>query len=268
VTFINLYRDVYSLPNMCAALDISRSTYYKYRNSEDPDYYDYLIIKEVFEESRCTYGFRRIKEGIVLKYGVILNHKKIRRIMNKYGLIPKYHKKKNKNTHKRREENVRDNLLKRNFKAERKNEKWCTDITYLIFGDKRAYLSTIIDLYDRSVVAYRISRHNDNQLVINTLLEAIAKRKDVYGCILHSDQGFQYTSDEYRKICESKGILISMSGKGKPTDNSPIESWHALLKKEVLYSTTISSLADYIAKVEDWIKFYSIERLRNAKKKG
>ncbi len=267
MTFINLYREVYSLSNMCAALDISRSAYYKYRNSEDPDYYDYLIIREVFEDSRHTYGSRRIKEGIELKYGVILNHKKISRIMSKYGLIPKYHRKK-RDTNRRREENVRDNLLKRNFKTEKMNRKWCTDVTYLICGNQRAYLSTIIDLCDRSVVAYRISRHNDNQLVIDTLLEAVAKRKDVYGCILHSDQGFQYTSDQYRTICESKGILISMSGKGKPIDNSPIESWHALLKKEVLYSTTISSLSDYIAKVEDWIEFYSTERLRNEKKKG
>ena len=251
---------------MCTALDISRSAYYKYRNSEDRDYYDYLIIREIFEESRCTYGFRRIKEGITLKYGVILNHKKISRIMKKYGLIPKYHRKKN-NTYKRKEENVKNNLLRRDFRAQERNEKWCTDITYLIYSSQRAYLSTIIDLYDRSIVAYRISRHNDNQLVIDTLLEAIAKRKDVYGCILHSDQGYQYTSDEYRTICESKGVLISMSGKGKPTDNSPIESWHALLKKEVLYNNTISSLSDYISQVEDWIEFYSTERIRNVKKK-
>ena len=266
MTFINLYREVYSLSNMCAALDISRSAYYKYRNSEDPDYYDYLIVREVFEDSRYTYGSRRIKEGIRLKYGVILNRKKISRITKKYGLIPKYHRVK-KNTNRRKEENVKDNLLRRNFKAEKRNEKWCTDITYLIHNNQRAYLSTIIDLYDRSVVAYRISRHNDNQLVIDTLLEAIAKRKDVYGCILHSDQGFQYTSDEYRTICESKGILISMSGKGKLIDNSPIESWHALLKKEVLYNNTISSLSDYISQVEDWIEFYSTERIRNRKKK-
>ena len=131
MTFINLYREVYSLSNMCAALDISRSAYYKYRNSEDPDYYDYLIVREVFEDARYTYGSRRIKEGIRLKYGVILNRKKISRIMKKYGLIPKYHKIK-KNTNRRKEENVKDNLLRRNFKAEKRNEKWCTDITYLI----------------------------------------------------------------------------------------------------------------------------------------
>ena len=75
---------------MCAVLNINRKTYYKYRNSEDKDYYDYLIIKEIFDDSRCTYGYRRIVEGLKIKYGVIFNHKKILRIMAKYGLKPRY----------------------------------------------------------------------------------------------------------------------------------------------------------------------------------
>ena len=269
MTFINLYRNEYRLSSMCEVLNISRRTYYKYRNSEDRDYYDYLMIREIFEGSKRTYGSRRIVEGLKEKYGVIFNRKKVQRIMKKYYLKPGYYREpKDKATGKRIEKNVRPNLLRRDFAADRPDQKWCTDITYLVYGRQRAYLSSIIDLYDMRIVAYVISRLMNNRLVMDTLNQALAKRKDAYGCILHSDQGFQYTSDEYRKICESKGILISMSGKGKPTDNSPIESWHALLKKEVLYSTTISSLADYIAKVEDWIEFYSTERLRNAKKKG
>ena len=116
------------------------------------------------------------------------------------------------------------------------------------------------------IVAYVISRHCDNKLVMDTLNQAIAKRKDVFGCILHSDQGFQYTSNEYKTICSDKGIIISMSPKGSPVDNSPIESWHALLKKEVLYTNNISSLQEYITLVEDWIEFYNTERIRLKKK--
>ena len=78
---------------MCAVLEISKRTYYKYRNAEDKDYYDYLIIKEIFDDSKGTYGFRWITEGLKIKYGVIFNHKKVQRIMNKYYLMPKYHKK-------------------------------------------------------------------------------------------------------------------------------------------------------------------------------
>ena len=81
---------------MCAVLQINRKTYYRYRNSEDRDYYDYLIIKEIFDDSKGTYGYRRIEEGLKQKYGVIFNHKKIQRIMSKYGLKPRYIKKQKK----------------------------------------------------------------------------------------------------------------------------------------------------------------------------
>ena len=175
---------------MCAVLEISKRTYYKYRNSEDKDYYDYLIIKEIFDDSKGTYGYRRITEGLKIKYGVIFNHKKVQRIMNKYNLMPKYHKKLNKTKYIRIESNVMPNLLKRNFKATKPNQKWTTDITYLIYKDKRLYLSTILDLYDRKVVAYQISKFNDLNIVLNTLNEAIDKRKDVFGLIIHYDQGY------------------------------------------------------------------------------
>ena len=266
MTFINLYINKYKLSNMCAVLDISKRTYYKYRNSEDKDYFDYLIIKEIFDESKCTYGYRRITEGLLIKYGVIFNRKKVLRIMNKYGLKPQYARKKQKQSYKRIEENVKPNLVNRKFNVSEPNKIWVTDITYLIFNQKRAYLSTILDLYDRKVVAYQISKFNNNNLVIDTLNEALAKRKDVNGLIIHSDQGFQYTSFEYKAICESNNIQISMSRKGTPIDDSPMESFHGILKKETLYNNNITSLQEYIVLVEDWIEFYNTKRLKNTKK--
>ena len=252
---------------MCAVLNISPKTYYKYRNLEDPDYYDYLIIKEIFDDSKGTYGYRRIVDGLIQKYGVIMNGKKVLRIMKKYNLQAEYIRKtKIKHKNKRIEDNIKPNLLNRNFKTNALNKVWDTDITYLIFKASRAYLSTIIDLYDRHVVAYKISKTNDNNLVMDTLNDAINKEKNVHGLIIHSDQGFQYTSYEYKAICESNGIQISMSRKGTPIDDSPIESWHALLKKETLYNNNITSLQEYIDLVEDWIKFYNTTRLKNAKK--
>lgn len=253
---------------MCAVLNINLKTYYKYRNKEDPDYYDYLIIKEIFDDSKGTYGYRRIVEGLLQKYGVVINGKKVLRIMKKYNLMAEYIRKaKKKHKNERIEENIRPNLLKRNFTTDAPNKVWDTDVTYLIFKGTRAYLSTIIDLYDRHVVAYKISRHNDNKLVIDTLNEAIAKEKDVHELILHSDQGFQYTSNEYKAICESNGITISMARKGTPIDDSPIESWHSLLKKETLYNNNITSLQEYIQLVEEWILFYNTKRLKSKIKK-
>ena len=165
------------------------------------------------------------------------------------------------------EDNVKPNLINRNFITDKPNKVWNTDVTYLIFKCSRAYLSTIIDLYDRHVVAYVISKRNDLKLVIDTLNQALLKEKDVYGLIIHSDQGFQYTSYEYKAICESNGIQISMSRKGTPIDDSPIESWHSLLKKETLYNNNITSLQEYIQLVEEWILFYNTTGLKSKNKK-
>ena len=226
------------------------------------------MIKNVFNKSKGTYGYRRITEGLKIEYGVIYNHKKVARIMHKYNIKPEYIRRIRPNySYKRIEENVRPNLLKRNFKTDSLNKIWDTDITYLIFKGKKLYLSTIIDLYDRHVVAYKISKFNNNYLVIETLNEAINKQKDVHGLIIHSDQGFQYTSSEYKAICEANGINISMSRKGTPIDDAPIESWHALLKKETLYNNNIKSLQEYQKLVEDWILFYNTTRLKSKKPK-
>lgn len=134
--------------------------------------------------------------------------------MRKYGLKPEYIKRiRNSGGYKKIQENVRPNLVKRNFNTEKKNKIWCTDVTYLTFGNKRVYLSTIIDLYDRRVVAYKISKFNSLQFVIETLNEAILKEGNVNGLIIHSDQGSQYTSNQYKEICLANGIQISMSKK-------------------------------------------------------
>lgn len=242
---------------------MTRQNYYKYRNTIDKDYYDYLEIKRVFEEGKELYGARRLKKAFLIQTGWIINLKKIRRIMNKYGLKVKYHKVFRKNINKvRLEENVKPNLIKRNFKADKPNQKWSTDITYIIHNGKRAYLSSIMGLNTRNIIAYKISKHMDNKLVIDTLNEAISKEKDVYGVILHSDQGFQYTSNEYKAICESNGIRISMSPKGSPVDNSPIESFHSNLKRETLRSYNITSLEQYVNLVKEWILFYNTNRIR------
>ncbi len=248
---------------MCKILCMTRQNYYKYRYRIDKDYYDYLEIKSAFEKGLELYGARRIKKAIKIDTGWIVNLKKIRRIMIKYGLKVKYYKvfKPNLNA-KRIEENVKPNLIKRNFDANQINQKWSTDITYIIHNGKRAYLSSIMDLYTRDIIAYKISNRINNKLVIDTLNEVIRKQKDVNGVILHSDQGFQYTSLEYRAICEANGIIISMSPKGSPVDNSPIESFHSNLKRETLRSYDITSLKEYVNLVKMWILFYNTNRIR------
>lgn len=244
-------------------LGISRQTYYKYKDSVDKDYPDYLEIKKVFEEGKKMYGYRRVKKSLEINYGWIVNHKKILRIMKKYDIKVRYQKIfKTNYIKKANSENIRPNLLNRNFKATKENQKWVTDITYLIHNGRRAYLSSVMDLYTKDIIAYKISYRIDNNLVIDTINEAIVKQKDVTGVILHSDQGFQYTSYEYKQVCQSHGIQISMSRKSTPADNAPIESFHANLKRETLYSYDITSLQEFIALVKDWILFYNTNRIR------
>lgn len=248
---------------MCKVLNMTRQNYYKYKNKVDKDYNDYLEIKSIFEEGKELYGARRIKKGLLESNGWIINLKKVRRIMKKYGLKVRYNKVYKVNANKKRiEENVKSNLIQRNFKATKKNQKWSTDITYIIYNGKRAYLSSIMDLYTRDIITYKISNHMNNKLVMDTLNDAINKQKDVNGVILHSDQGFQYTSYEYKAICEANGIIISMSPKGSPVDNSPIESFHSNLKRETLHSYNITSLNQYVNLVKNWILFYNTNRIR------
>lgn len=246
-------------------LDIGRSTFYKYKNHVDKDYQDYLIIKECFERHDCMYGYRRLKKALLLDYGWVVNKKKVLRIMNKYGLEIKYKDVYKRNyTKKYIKENVRENLLSGDFSAEKLNTKWVTDITYLMYNGKAAYLSTILDLHTRDIVSYVISHKNNNDLVIDTLNKALENEKDVHGLILHSDRGFQYTSHQYRAVCEGHGIRISMSRKGTPSDNAPIESFHSSLKRETLYSYDIKSLEEYIVLVENWLINYNLYRIRLA----
>lgn len=247
---------------MCEVLEISPKTYYKYRNIPDKDYDDYKLIRKVFNQSMRTYGYRRITDELRENHGLIYNSKKVLRIMNKYGIVPLYIKNQQRNHSKERiEKFIKPNLLQRDFSQ----NGWVTDVTYLDYAGKRSFLSTILDLQTRKIISYQISERNDNKLVLDTLHKALRKAKDPSGLVLHSDQGFQYFSTEYQKVCESKGILISMSRKGTPLDNAVIESFHSILKKETLYNNDIKSHEEYIKLIKEWLSFYNNNRRKNKK---
>lgn len=261
VRFIDQEKTHTPVTVLCAVLGISRQSYYQARQKTDKDLEAFTQIHSVFEASRRTYGIRRIEEGLKQE-GIRMNHKKIQRLMAKYHLHPHYLKKKPWRSYRRVEENVKHDLVKRHFHPEAPKQIWTTDITYLILKGRKAYLSSIRDLATGNIVSYKISHRNDNQLVLDTLKEAIKTEKSLEGLILHSDQGFQYTSWAYKNVCQTKGIRISMSRKGTPIDNSPQESWHAILKKETLYNNHYATLEDYIQGVIEWIQFYNTDRIR------
>lgn len=252
---------------MFEVLEISEKNYYKNLNNSSRDDHDASLIYEVFNESMHTYGYRRIKQALLEKYGLVMNAKKILRLMKEYHMVPQYSKIRRQIAQKRvLVENVKPNLLKRNFTVNEPDKAWVTDITYIIHNRKRLFLSTIIDLYDRQVVSYKIHTINNIPLVISTLTTARLLRYNAKNTIIHSDQGFQYTSNEYQMWCRKFGFQISMSRKGTPLDNAVIESFHARLKNEVMYNKEFKNIDELKQAIFDWIWFYNHGRIKGKRK--
>lgn len=166
---------------------------------------------------------------------MVLSKLTVHKYMKSLGLKAIVRKK--KPAYEKGEENpVSPNIVNREFTAAARNRVWCTDFTYLHLTDgTMRYNCTILDLYSREVVASRCSRRIDAQLAIDTLGEALERTGGTRGILLHSDQGSQYTSTEFREYCKEKGVLQSMSRAGCPYDNAPMERFFNTLKTELIY---------------------------------
>jgi putative transposase len=215
-----------------SVLGIPKATYYRWKKKYKVNVLtplEELVIK-LCEENFYHYGHRKIKSLLNRKYGINVDRKTVQKIMQKFEIQCQVKMKRQKYIN--GESNiVVPNILNRNFKASQPNEKWVTDITYLPYGSTMLYLSTIMDLYNNEIVAYKIGTSQDINLVLDTLREAVELRKPV-GLLLHSDQGSVYTSYAYQNLAKEKGITTSMSRKGNCHDNAVIESFHSSLKSE------------------------------------
>lgn len=242
---------------------IPRSTYYYYNRQMDrPDKYASVKaeIRRIYEENRKRYGYRRITVKLKgTRYYV--NHKTVRKLMREMGIFCRVRMKKYQ-SFKGQVGEVAPNLLERDFKADKPNQKWVTDVTeFALFGTK-LYLSPIIDLYNGEVVSYNISYHPNLIQVTDMLERAFAKIPDNTNLILHSDQGWQYQHKHYQKMLKNKGIRQSMSRKGNCLDNACAENFFGLLKSELLYLQNFSSVEHFIAELEDYIEWYNNNRIK------
>ncbi|MBF2141778.1 IS3 family transposase [Staphylococcus epidermidis] len=222
-----------------------------YRNGES-----YRFSQHVGKQ--YTYGYRKITALINQCYTSPINHKRVQRMMQKHHLNCRVRPKKTTKIGKPYYKT--DNLLQRQFKASCPMEVLTTDITYLPFGHSMLYLSSIMDIYNGEIVAYKIDDKQDQSLVNDTLNQIDIPE----GCILHSDQGSVYTSYAYYQLCEEKGIIRSMSRKGTPADNAPIESFHSSLKSETFYINNELNRSNHIVIdiVEKYIKNYNNNRIQ------
>lgn len=259
---ISRFSGKYSISAMCKFFDVSRSGYYKWYTrdlSQDKDKPIGKLIRQCQEETQQTYGYRRIKLWLLRETGLIINHKAVLRIMNKYNLLAEIRRP--RPFYQRHNQFKKyDNKLNRNFKAMKPNQKWVTDISYIHTKEGTLYLSMIKDLYDNFIVAYDTAKIQDNALVYRTVKKA--KEEVADGLTLHSDQGFQYTSHGYFNLTKEYGILPSMSRAGTPLDNAPAESFFGTLKSECIYRQKIVSIHQARDLIDSYVHFYNYERIQ------
>ena len=260
------HKDKYSINSMCNFFGVSRSGYYafvKRMNIPDRDIPLAEKIKECQEESHRTYGYRRVHIWLE-RQGIYRNPKTILRVMQKYNLLSVVRRKKfhdcSQYLHRY------PNILNREFTAERPNQKWVTDISYIKTARGFLYLSIIRDLYDNSIVAYKMDKEQSVKLVLDTIKAAKKKEKITVELQLHSDQGFQYTSHAYYKLTQSYGITPSMSRRGNPYDNALAENFFSILKTECIHRVKLSGYDEAHLIISEYINFYNNYRIQTKTK--
>ena len=260
------HKDKYSISEMCRFFEVSRSGYYGFVKRMDKPAKDLELselIRECQVETKQTYGYRRVAIWLERR-GVHHNPKTILRVMNKYSLLSVVRRRRYCNYSQALHRY--DNLLNRDFHADRPNQKWVTDISYIRTAQGFLYLSVIRDLYDCSIVAYKTSTVQNINLVLNTIKAAKRKEKVTAELQLHSDQGFQYTSQGYFKLIQSYNITPSMSRRGNPYDNALAENFFSILKTECISRTKINTFAEARQLIDDYIYFYNHQRIQTKTK--
>ena len=260
------HKNKYSISGMCRIFEVSRSGYYGFVSRMDKPAKDLELselIRKCQVETKQTYGYRRVSIWLERK-GVHHNPKTILRVMNKYNLLSVVRRRRYCNYSQALHRY--DNLLNRDFHADKPNQKWVTDISYIKTAQGFLYLSVIRDLYDRSIVAYKTSTVQNINLVLNTIRAAKRKEKVTGELQLHSDQGFQYTSPAYFNLTKRYHITPSMSRRGNPYDNALAENFFSILKTECIYRTKIRSFAEARQLIDDYIYFYNHQRIQSKTK--
>ena len=254
---------------LCRLAKISRAAYYKWLNrqptaQERENEQLVASIQHLYTQVDGIYGYRRITMTINRqreKNGLNkVNKKRIYRLMQICSLQAVI-RRRPKKYRKVKPDYVAENVLARKFTAEKPNQKWCTDVTEFKYGNgKKAYLSAIIDLYDKSIVSYVLGHSNNNDLVFKTVRPAIRQLSQNEFPILHSDRGYQYTSKEFKRIMEKGNLIHSMSRVGRCIDNGPIEAFWGTLKVEKYYLHKYESYEALKHAIDQYIKFYNNKR--------
>ena len=265
---IQTLRPKYALSLLLEIAQLPRATfYYHLKRMQKADKYaqEKAEIAAIYHENKGRYGYRRITMALHSR-GFLLNHKTVQRLMRELGLVCRVRIKKYR-SYKGEVGKIAPNLLNRNFRAEKPNQKWVTDVTeFSLFGQK-LYLSPILDLHNGYLISYTISERPVLSMVTTMLEKAFETIPDETELILHSDQGWQYQHKQYQQMLKCKGIWQSMSRKGNCLDNAVMENFFGLLKSELLYLQEFESVEHFKLELLDYLDYYNNRRIK-AKLKG
>jgi len=250
---------------LCEIASVSKSGYYRWLiRSREPekDHDDYILIEEIFKNGKAKFGWRTIQMELNRR-GISMNHKKIKRIKKKYGMITKIrrinpYKMVMKKT---QEHRTFDNILNREFNQPFPQKMFCTDITYLPFNRRLAYLSVVKDIASGEIMAWHLSPNITMDVVLRTIDDLKQNRsiKNLENVVIHSDQGFHYTNPEYISRIKNLNMVQSMSRKGNCIDNAPMESFFGHFKDDVEYKSC-KTFEELKLLTQKYMHYYNYER--------
>ena len=267
--YIENQRNEFPATLMCGMLGVSSSGYYAWRKRppskrEMANRELYKKIEVVYNENHKVYGSPRIYHALK-KQGVVCSENRVARLMRLRGLRARQTKRFKVTTKRNKAHPVAPNLLNRDFKANRPNQKWLTDITYILTLEGWLYLAAVLDLYSRRIIGWAMSDRMTSDLTVDALKMAIVQRQPELALLHHSDQGSQYTDGTYQALLKDHGIQVSMNGVGSWYDNAPMESFFGTLKIEWVYHRVYRTRDEARSDIFYYIEaFYNRRRLHSS----
>jgi putative transposase len=268
--FIDEHRRTFPVRVMCEVLEVSPAGYYAWRRR--PESSRTAASRELLEEirrvhaaSRGRYGSPRVHAALRAE-GIRSGRHRVAGLMRQHGMAARRSRRgRPRTTNSRHSLPVAPNLLQRQFRTAGPNRVWLADLTYIRTGEGWLYLAVVLDLFSRKVIGWAMADHMRGELTLGALRMAIARQRPGPGLIAHSDRGVQHAAKAYRNALAGIGALASMSRKGDPFDNAPMESFFKTLKAELVddasYATHAQARSDVFAFLEAW---YNRQRLHSA----
>jgi transposase InsO family protein len=265
---IKQHEQRYAVRRMCRVLKVSPSGYYDW-DGRAPSVREQARqhlderVRAVFAAEKSRIGSPRVSRRLKAQ-GHLAGHNQVAESMARQGLRAKGARKYKATTQSNHSLPVADNLLQQNFEADRPNQKWVSDITYIATDEGWLYLAVVMDLYSRVVVGWSMSERMTVQLTCDALCMALFRRHRPRGVILHSDRGSQYCAHEYQMLLRDHGLICSMSARGNCYDNAAMESWNHSLKVEAVHGERFITRAMARSQVFDYIEvYYNRQRLHS-----